>query len=506
MWNEGYTSEVDYTSGYYQELSPERIRLSLLAAGIDHSIAREPEYLELGFGQGLSLAINAATNAGRYWGNDFNPGQVANARELAAAAGRPIAVLEDSFEELARRDDLPDFDIIALHGIWSWISDSGRAAIVEIARKRLKPGGALYISHNVMPAWAPLMPLRMMMTEFAKREANGQLMGRVDSAMQFLGKLAEANAGYFVNNPRAQAHFDKIKGHDRRYLAHEYFNEEWHVMPFVRVAEQLAEAKLTWATSATILDTLPGLNAPASAAEILGSLSDPLMREQTRDFFINQMFRRDLFVKGARKLAGPDQVRRIDQMRFMLLGDPANRPTKVPSPAGEAELKPEIYEPVVAALAAAPDCTASIAQIGAACSGLGRIQVWQAMLLLTGMAYAAPVTSSATAQADEAAAKALNKFLLARADAGVGVEHIAAPRIGGGIALSRIEQMLMRAIKAGDKNPVEAVRKMLMSMGQMLVVEGKTIEGEDDTRAELNKIYNEFHLRREDLLKRVGAW
>ena len=64
MWHQGYTSEVNYTYGYYNELSPTRIRLALLTCGIDHSISDNPTYLELGFGQGLSLAINAATSSG----------------------------------------------------------------------------------------------------------------------------------------------------------------------------------------------------------------------------------------------------------------------------------------------------------------------------------------------------------------------------------------------------------------------------------------------------------
>ncbi len=168
MWNEGYTSEINYTSGYYSELSPTRIRLALLACGIDHSIDQSPEYLELGFGQGLSLNINAATNSGKFSGTDFNPGQVANARELASAMGKPIKLFEDSFEELAQRNDLPQFDIIALHGIWSWINNSARAAIIELARKSLKPGGALYISYNVTPGWSPAWPLRILLVRICQ--------------------------------------------------------------------------------------------------------------------------------------------------------------------------------------------------------------------------------------------------------------------------------------------------------------------------------------------------
>ena len=87
--------------------------------------------------------------------------------------GKPLALFEDSFEDMSRRDDLPQFDIIALHGIWSWINDASRAAIVDIALRKLKPGGALYISYNVTPGWSPGIPLRILMADFAKREGNG---------------------------------------------------------------------------------------------------------------------------------------------------------------------------------------------------------------------------------------------------------------------------------------------------------------------------------------------
>ena len=48
--------------------------------------------------------------------------------------------------------DVPDF--VGLHGVWSWISNANRAAVVEFLRRKLKPGGVLYISYNASPGWA----------------------------------------------------------------------------------------------------------------------------------------------------------------------------------------------------------------------------------------------------------------------------------------------------------------------------------------------------------------
>ena len=76
-----------------------RARHAEQAAGA--SRRRPLRYLELGFGQGLSLNIHAAAYDGEYWGTDFNPTQAGNARELAAASGANVNVFDASFAELA---------------------------------------------------------------------------------------------------------------------------------------------------------------------------------------------------------------------------------------------------------------------------------------------------------------------------------------------------------------------------------------------------------------------
>ena len=508
MWNEGYTSEVNYTSGYYSELSLARIRLALLCCGIDHGVDENPNYLELGFGQGLSLNINTATSSGNFYGTDFNPGQVANARELARAMGKPLTLLEDSFEELVERDDLPQFDVIALHGIWSWISDNARAAIVELARKSLKPGGAFYISYNVTPGWSPAWPLRTLLSEYAKRECSGTILDKVDQSVNFVDKVIEANAAYFVQNPQLKGRLDMIKKMDKTYIAHEYFNASWDPMPFSQVADKLSAAKLTYAANASILENLSGISLPVGAQEILQTIRDPIMRETTRDYFVNTQFRRDIFVKGARVMSLYDHGKRVEKERFVLLGDPDKCPEKVPTVIGEAELRADIYQPLCKALAAFPDCTASIGELLASkeLSGLNRAQVWEVLLILTGAGFVSPVSTSTTPDADADAAKALNSALLERAELGTGVEYLAAPRMGSAIQVGRIDQLFIKAMAAKHKDPVEWVIELLASQQQLLIVNGETISDAEKTRTELKRMFAEFKEQRDPVLRRVGAY
>lgn len=148
----------------------------------------------------MSLNINAATSSGSFYGTDFNPSQAAYASQVSRASGKSLSIFDDSFEEFARRD-LPQFDIIALHGIWSWVSGEARDAIIEIARAKLKPGGILYISYNCKPGWAPIEPLRHLLNLHVSKAATGGLLARVEESLHFVRYIVEPNAGYFAQYP-----------------------------------------------------------------------------------------------------------------------------------------------------------------------------------------------------------------------------------------------------------------------------------------------------------------
>ena len=72
-WDDGYISEINYTHGYYSELCPQKVKLSLALAGI---VPPEIETAcELGIGQGITTNIHAASSKTKWFGNDFNPSQ-----------------------------------------------------------------------------------------------------------------------------------------------------------------------------------------------------------------------------------------------------------------------------------------------------------------------------------------------------------------------------------------------------------------------------------------------
>src|SRR5215831_17057298 len=130
-WTGGYVADIGYTAHFYRETAASHMAFAALCIGRSPGHAFKPKrMLELGFGQGFGLTLLAAANPDIVFeGFDFNPEHVAHARRLAQGAGLAnITLFETGFEEAAARGGDNDVDVIALHGIFSWVSRQAQDA------------------------------------------------------------------------------------------------------------------------------------------------------------------------------------------------------------------------------------------------------------------------------------------------------------------------------------------------------------------------------------------
>mgnify|MGYP000022017364 CR=1 FL=1 len=499
-WTSGYVTEIGYTHGYYAELKPLLMRQALVCQGVRHRWGGKLRYLELGFGQGLSLNIHAAATGGEFWGCDFNPTQAANAQELATASGANVTVLDASFEELALRTDLPAFDVIALHGIWSWISDVNRRHIVEIARRHLAVGGVFYVSYNTTPGWSPAMPLRHLMTlhtEFVSGKASG-LETRIDAALGFAQSLADSNAAYFQANPALAERLKKIKSQPRNYVAHEYFNADWHPMAFSDMAEHLSEAKLSFAASVHLLDHIDAINLTPDQQKLLQAQSHPVLRESVRDYLVNQQFRRDLWVKGPRPMSPLVQAELAQSQSYVLATTREAIPLKVQGLLGEVELQSAVYNPLLDALAAKGYVAKTLAELRTLLTDLSPQQVAEGLLILSGMGRVLPAQTPEATRAAKPACDRLNTHLMKQAMHSGDVAYLASPVAGGGIGVNRFQQLFLKSLNAGKKSPAEWVQEtwnIIAAQGQRLTKDGKIMAAPDENVAELTTQALEFEAK-----------
>ncbi|MDX3929860.1 MAG: class I SAM-dependent methyltransferase [Shinella sp.] len=496
-WSYGYFTDLNYTHGYYPEMNPALLRLACLCQAIEPQLREQPTYLELGFGQGVSINIHAAASAGSYWGTDFNPAQTVEARKLAAASGADLHLFDDSFEEFACRNDLPDFDIIALHGIWSWISEANRKTITNIIRRKLRPGGVAYISYNCLPGWAPAIPIRQLMSlyqDYGGGKMSGPV-GMIEGALQFSSEVAKAGSIYFQENPSAAHHLEKVMKQGRNYIAHEYLNADWHLQHFSDMVRSLDDAKLTFVGSARLLDGIDALQLTDDGRKLVSQIGHPVMRETVRDYLVNKRFRSDIFVKGARKLSGPEHRDVWHAQSFVLSTPPVDIPKTIPLGRGEVELPANKYDPILEALS---DDGCRPKRVDELLShqrlrGFKPQDLVEVLMVLTGAGFTSPAQEPS--QTVRAQCAALNEYILQQARISMDLHHMVSPVTGGGIAISHLVQLFILASKEG-KTSVDAlanyVWEFLDSIGERLVRDGKRIESKDENLKEFRISANKF--------------
>lgn len=503
-WTAGYVADIGYTYGYYPELNPLRVKLAFLNSGL---VAPEVGVAcELGFGQGMSVNLHAAASIVQWAGTDFNPSQAAFAQELATVSQANALLLDEGFAEFCTRQDLPEFDYIGLHGIWSWVSDENRAIIVDFVRRKLKVGGVLYISYNTQPGWAAMVPMRHLLTEHAEvMAAPGRgIVSRVDAALDFAERLLATNPMYARANLQVAERVQKMKEQNRNYLAHEYFNRDWHPMPFAEMAEWLAPAKLNYACSAHYLSHVDTVNLTVEQQTFLKDIPDSMFRETVRDFMVNQQFRKDYWVKGARRLSGLDRSEAIRKQKVILIAPRGEIVPKTTGVLGEATMSEAIYGPILDALS--DHQPKSLYQIEQAVKS-NRIaihQILEAVILLTDMGVVAAVQDDEAITKSKIQTDKLNLHLMRKARGGNELNYLASPVTGGGIPVNRFQQLFLLSATQGNAKPeewAEFVLQLLAVQGQKILKDGRTLSTAEENLAELTEQAKDFAEKRMPIIK-----
>lgn len=453
-WSHGYVADLTYSHGYYHELAPPFIRFFLLMNGLANAQSQGPyNYCELGFGQGVSGNLNAAANPrGHFVGTDFQPEHALFARSLAAKAGLQAQWLAHGFEEMLELD-FPQFDFITLHGVWSWIDERARAAVVEFIRRKLKLGGVVYMSYNVMPGWSAEKPLRDLLYLHTDG-ANGSVVGtdrRIRAAVEFAQRLREGKAAFFDQNPRAGQMMDDLQRDDVQVVAHEYFNRSWHITYFADLLRDLDPAGLSFACSLHRSD-LVGEVFHRTRGMGLGDYEVGL-RQTAHDFVLNRRFRRDIFVRGADRLA--------PALRDALLCDVALVPVRAPGAIGPAQQTPygsvTLDATITRRIARVMDSAKEPMRIGALIEQADllsspRERVFETLAALVAQSLVAPVFPDDAAAAAPSRTAAINAVIAERARADNSLRYLASPVTGQAVEASRPDRLLMGAWAAGARS------------------------------------------------------
>ena len=443
-WTDGYQTEVNYTYGYYKELSPNFQKFCLLVNGIDTlSDTQEQHHCELGFGQGVSLNVHAASSYGAFYGTDFNPAHAAHANMLAKQSNIAHHFYDASFEELLHTD-LPQFDSISLHGIWSWISHENQAIILKFIRQYLKPNGIVYVSYNCLTGWAANMPIRELFHshyEYNSKSLNP--IQKVKDSLEFSESLLQQQPLFAQHNPSAVKKVAELKKQNPNYLIHEYLNQDWQCFSFQQVMRTMESVKLSYAGSSDLSSHLDKINFSEQHQAFLKAIEHPTLKEQCRDYFTNTQFRRDLYIRGKNTLSPLQIQNRLKQISFVLLTAPAKLPNKISGYLGEFNLLQEIYTPLTQCFVQHNYMPLSLDKIVAE-TQLDFSAALNAVIILCHLGHMQPCFDMPNEKILQQSQR-LNQFLLEQAIFHSQYAVLANPYSGIGIGVDQITQLFYRA-------------------------------------------------------------
>lgn len=303
-WAGGYVADIVYQPGVYTDQMPAHLDLICHLEGV-HAPRRPGEpfrYCELGCGLGeTALLIAVLHPEAEVVGYDFNPAHIDYARFLARAAGVSNVLFEEkSFADIAGEPSAgaPQFDYVTLHGIWTWVARARQLEIIDILNTRLRPGGLAYVTYNALPYWSENLAFQRLVLDLAET-STGRSDVRINEALDVVRDIEAAGAPIL-----RKSHLESVLGkrrHDSAYLAHEYLNQNSRPVYHADLARDLADAKLDFVGSAIPLDNFPQIVFSPDQRAILEKLPAQV-RTTVGDYFYPHLFRRDVFVRGARAL------------------------------------------------------------------------------------------------------------------------------------------------------------------------------------------------------------
>ena len=185
---DAYT-RIPYPGLAFPQTHPDRLALLATLHGLDPAPPAGARVLEVGCADGMNLVAMAG----------HSPGLAAVGFDIvepvlgrAAAAELALANVRLEQADLLDARDWGEFDYVVAHGVYAWVPDAARDALMALFARCLAPHGVAFVSYNALPGARLRTMLREMVLLHAGADAG--LSERVDSGRglyDFLAPWAE---------------------------------------------------------------------------------------------------------------------------------------------------------------------------------------------------------------------------------------------------------------------------------------------------------------------------
>lgn len=292
--------ETPYASHPFPQTAPERLEGIATLFGLAPAAPATARVLELGCAAGGNIIPFALRHPGAHVvGLDLSAVQIAQG--LARMHALDIGNLELRQMNLEDVDaSLGSFDYIICHGVYSWVPDSVRQAIMRICSAHLAPGGIAYVSFNTYPGWKAREIVRDAM--LFRAEARSSPADKLAYARGMLDFLVQMSQEGSLLRKALDEVMPTIESAGPAYLMHEFLehcNQPMYFRDFIASARAQGLDYLGDADPQSMFVSNQGTKVAEPLLKEAGN--DQVLMEQYLDFLTNRSFRRSLLVHAAHR-------------------------------------------------------------------------------------------------------------------------------------------------------------------------------------------------------------
>lgn len=295
-------SELGYKSMPFPYTTPATLEAYAALVGVSAPNPKNARVLELGATYGGNIISQALFNPdATFVGIELSQEQVEKGNEVIANAGLTnVSLVQSDIASIG--SEIGTFDYIIAHGVYSWVDDGVKDALLRLIDEHLAEDGIAYISYNTYPGWHTMDEVRQLMmfsnrdkTQFNHKEKvlHGKTIGSiVGSQILKYDNLKERNSK-FLGALRS------VMQKDEYYVGHDHLEPNNDPVYFYQFNDHLEAHKLAYLCDADLtLSMVRSFDADIADTLDKLALNDHVAQEQYLDFMLDTTFRKSIICKA----------------------------------------------------------------------------------------------------------------------------------------------------------------------------------------------------------------
>ena len=295
-------SELGYKSMPFPYTTPATLEAYAALVGVSAPNPKTARVLELGATYGGNIISQALFNPdATFVGIELSQEQVEKGNEVIANAGLTnVSLIQSDIASIG--SEIGTFDYIIAHGVYSWVDDGVKDALLRLIDEHLAEDGIAYISYNTYPGWHTMEEVRQLMmfsnrdkAQFNHKEKvlHGKTIGSiVGSQILKYDNLKERNSK-FLGALRS------VMQKDEYYVGHDHLEPNNDPVYFYQFNDHLEAHNLAYLCDADLtLSMVRSFDTDIADTLDKLALNDHVAQEQYLDFMLDTTFRKSIICKA----------------------------------------------------------------------------------------------------------------------------------------------------------------------------------------------------------------